>query len=52
MKYSKGIWKNLLAEGAEIKLAETGESLFGGWIKKKKKNLIDRQVEAAKVEAQ
>ena len=52
MKYSKGIWKNLLAEGREVKLAETGESLSGGWIKKRKKNLIDRQVEAAKVWAQ
>ena len=37
MKYSKGIWKNLLAEGREVKLAETGESLSGGWIKKRKK---------------
>lgn len=49
MKYSEGIWKNLLAEGTEVKLAETGESLLGGWIKKRKKNRIDRQVEAAKV---
>lgn len=38
-----------MAEGTEVKLAEIGKSLDGDWIKKRKKNLIDGQVEAAKV---
>lgn len=41
-----------MAEETEMKLAEIGESLDRGWVRKRKRNIIDEQIEATKAQAE